>query len=368
MTRRSRVLAPGSRIRVLVIDDSASVRGILTRSLSGDPSIEVVGAAANGAIGLARIEQLSPQVVTLDVEMPEMNGLEMLKKLREKNPDVIVIMVSTLTALGAATTLDALLLGADDYVAKPSSGSVDQCMAQLQLELLPKVKQFFSSGPQSVSWYAAGEAKFARAALGIAPRREVLAIGVSTGGPQALSTIVPKLPVPFPCPILVVQHMPPLFTRLLAERLQSLTELAVAEAEQGSPVQAGKILIAPGGFHMRVKKSESGLIIVLDQSAPRNSCRPSVDVLFESVNEVYGKNSIAAVLTGMGQDGLRGAELLKASGAHIIAQDQSTSVVWGMPGFVVKAGLADAVVPLDAIVQHISSQLQHTSRRVAVAQ
>jgi two-component system chemotaxis response regulator CheB len=162
--------------------------------------------------------------------------------------------------------------------------------------------------------------------------------------------------------------MPPLFTRLLAERLQSLTDLVVVEAEQGSPVQAGKVLIAPGGSHMRVKKSESGLIIVLDQSAPRNSCRPSVDVLFESVNEVYGKNSIAAVLTGMGQDGLRGAELLKASGAHIIAQDERTSVVWGMPGFVVKAGLADAVVPLDSIVHHISTQFPHTSRRAAVAQ
>jgi len=368
VTRRSRVLPPNSRIRVLVVDDSASVRGILTRSLSGEPSIEVVGAAANGAIGLARIEQLSPHVVTLDVEMPEVNGLEMLKKLREKNPDVIVIMVSTLTAPGAGTTLDALLLGADDYVAKPSGGSVDQCMAQLQLELLPKVKQFFSSEPQLASRYAPGETKTIRATTGLAPRHEVLAIGVSTGGPQALSTIIPKLPVPFPCPILVVQHMPPLFTRLLAERLQSLTDLVVAEAEHGSLVQAGKVLIAPGGSHMRVKKSESGLIIVLDQSAPRNSCRPSVDVLFESVNEVYGKNSIAAVLTGMGQDGLRGAELLKASGAHIIAQDESTSVVWGMPGFVVKAGLADAVVPLDSIVHHIASQLPHAARRAAVAQ
>jgi two-component system chemotaxis response regulator CheB len=351
---------------VLVVDDSASVRGILTRSLSGDPAIEVVGAAANGAIGLARIEQLSPQVVTLDVEMPEMNGLEMLKKLREKNPDVIVIMVSTLTAPGAATTLDALPLGADDYVAKPSSGSVDQCMAQLQLELLPKVKQFFSSDPRSVGRYTPGQTKFAGAIQGLAPRRDVLAIGVSTGGPQALSTIVPKLPVPFPCPILVVQHMPPLFTKLLAERLQSLTDLVVEEAEQGSPVRTGKILIAPGGSHMRVKQSESSVIIVLDQSVPRNSCRPSVDVLFESVNEVYGKNSIAAVLTGMGQDGLRGAELLKASGAHILAQDESTSVVWGMPGFVVKAGLADAVLPLDSIVQHIANQLQHSSKRAAV--
>ena len=352
-------LAPGARIRVLIVDDSASVRSLMTRALGQDPALQVVGTASNGAIGLAKMAQLEPHVITLDIEMPEMDGLTMLKRVREQFPDVVVIMSSSLTAPGATATLDALLLGANDYITKPTQcGNVEQCIAILRAELLPKIKQFFqTSEPEAVITPAAISRRLAPRPLGMQEGRQVVVIGVSTGGPNALSAILPEFPPSFPCPILIVQHMPPLFTRLLAERLQRLTSLRVEEATDGCRVEAGKILIAPGGAHMRVSKSERDTLVSLDHSPPRNSCRPSVDVLFESVNAVYGRSAIAAVLTGMGQDGLRGAEVLKASGAFIIAQDEASSVVWGMPGFIVRSGLADAVVPLQGLVPALLLEL-----------
>jgi two-component system, chemotaxis family, protein-glutamate methylesterase/glutaminase len=361
---RSKTLVPGSRIRVLVVDDSATVRSIMTRALNEDPAIEIVGTAANGSIGLAKTEQLSPHVITLDIEMPEMNGLEMLKRLRERFPDVVVIMSSTLTAPGATATLDALMLGANDYITKPANcGNFDQCIATLRSELLPKIKQFFKYGQEGTT--QSTSLPGVRRPRGLPERRDVVAIGVSTGGPNALAAIMPQFPHPFPTPVLIVQHMPPLFTRLLAERLQRLTRLTVEEAEAGCVVEAGKVLIAPGGSHMRLKKSEKGnIVVLLDQSPARNSCRPSVDVLFESVNETYGRATIAAILTGMGQDGLQGAQLLKANGAHIVAQDEATSVVWGMPGFVVRAGLADVVVPLDGLVPEIMREFHQRLGRM----
>lgn len=352
------------------MDDSASVRTIVSRVLSHDSSIEVVGTAANGAIGLAKIAQLNPDLITLDIEMPEMNGLEMLKRVRLDHPNVAVIMISTLTTQGGAATLDALMLGANDYVTKPSnSGSLEQSIDSLRAELLPKVKQFFTVAGSPAARSSVGTSPNAAVNAHVLPcRRSVLAIGVSTGGPNALSEIVPKFPVPFPYPILIVQHMPPLFTRLLAERLQTLTKLRVEEATHGCLVEPGKILIAPGGFHMRVKKSSTDIFIMLDESEPRNSCRPSVDVLFESVREVYGPACIAAILTGMGQDGYRGAEVLKSSGAYIIAQDEASSVVWGMPGFVVKAGLANSVAPLSSVVPEILGQFDQSSGLPALGQ
>jgi len=180
-----------------------------------------------------------------------------------------------------------------------------------------------------------------------------VAIGVSTGGPTALGAIMPEFPADFPLPILIVQHMPPVFTRLLAERLQTTTKLKVEEAAEGAAVEPGKVLIAPGNYHMRVRKNGTKVTVTLDQEPPENSCRPAVDVLFRSVNEVYGPSTISVILTGMGYDGLRGAELLKASGGVVIAQDEASSVVWGMPGAVANAGLADAVVPLSGVVPEI---------------
>jgi two-component system chemotaxis response regulator CheB len=256
-----------------------------------------------------------------------------------------------------------LTLGADDYVTKASNeGSLDRSMTRLREELVPKIKQFFHMVSQTRAvarpepahppaaqpdWQGSPVLRSAKA------RPKVVVIGVSTGGPTALGAILPELPAGFPLPVLVVQHMPPLFTRLLAERLHSACPLPVAEAGQGDPVEAGKILIAPGDFHLKVGSHGGGVRVFLDQSPPLNSCRPAVDALFTSIGEVYGGAVIAAILTGMGQDGLRGAEILKAQGASVLAQDEASSVVWGMPGAVVNAGLADRVLPLDQVVPEI---------------
>jgi len=349
-----RLLHPGERIRVLVIDDSVVIRRLVTHALEEDPQLEVVGAAANGLIALRRIPELSPDVLTLDIEMPEMDGLETLRHVRRDFPHLRIIMFSTLTERGAAITLEALTLGADDYVAKASNeGSLDRSMVRLREELIPKIKQFFLLPHES---RVAARPVPAYVPSGLSSPRvrpKVVVIGVSTGGPTALGAILPLLPAGFPLPVLVVQHMPPLFTRLLAERLHSACRLPVAEASQGDAVEPGKILIAPGDFHMKVMPNGTGARVCLDQSPALNSCRPAVDALFTSIGGVYGGAVIAVVLTGMGQDGLRGAEILKAQGASVIAQDEASSVVWGMPGAVVKAGIADRVLPLTQVVPEI---------------
>jgi two-component system chemotaxis response regulator CheB len=228
--------------------------------------------------------------------------------------------------------------------------------------MIPKIRQFFSFPeqdrvavrPVQADLLGAGAARQGTSAV---PRNsvrpKVVVIGVSTGGPTALGSILPDLPAGFPLPVLVVQHMPPLLTKLLAERLSSTCQLPVEEASQGSPVEPGKILIAPGDFHFKVASSGAGLRVLLDQSPQQNSCRPAVDALFASVGEVYGGAAVAVILTGMGHDGLRGTEILKALGAHVLAQDEASSVVWGMPGAVVNAGLADRVLPLNQVVPEI---------------
>jgi two-component system chemotaxis response regulator CheB len=362
-TVNKRLLQLGERIRVLVVDDSVVIRRLVSQALEPDPQLQVVGVAANGAIALQRIPQLNPDVLTLDIEMPEMDGLETLRRVRREHPQLRVIMFSTLTERGAAITLQALTLGADDYVAKASNeGSLDRSMKRLREELIPKIKQFFhfprSPLPQATAQpsrlAAPSPATWSQPATrGMKVRPKVLAIGVSTGGPTALAEILPEFPAGFPLPILVVQHMPPLFTRLLAERLHAACKLPVEEASSGAKVVPGKILIAPGDFHLKVVSSGGAAHVCLDQSPPQNSCRPSVDALFTSVGEVFGGAAIAVVLTGMGQDGLRGAEILKAQGASILAQDEASSIVWGMPGAVVNAGLADRVLALDKIVPEI---------------
>jgi two-component system chemotaxis response regulator CheB len=365
-----RNLQPGERIRVLVVDDSVVIRRLVTHALEEDSEIAVVGTASNGAIALERIPQLKPDVLTLDVEMPEMDGLETLRHLRRDYPQLRAIMFSTLTERGAAITLEALTLGASDYVTKVSNeGSLDRSMARLRDELIPKIKQFFNlpgrtraatrQEPPAVQGAPPpGPNKLALLSSRIRPK--IVVIGVSTGGPTALGAILPQMPSDFPLPILIVQHMPPLFTRFLAERLCSSCRLPVKEASQDDPVSAGTILIAPGDFHMKVAGNGAGVRVLLDQSPPQNSCRPSVDALFSSIGEMYGGAVIAVILTGMGQDGLRGVQILKAQGASILAQDEASSVVWGMPGAVVNACLADCVLPLNQIVPEI---LRRADRR-----
>jgi two-component system chemotaxis response regulator CheB len=367
--RNKLLLHMGERIRVLVVDDSVVIRSLVTHALEQEPELEVVGVAANGAIALQRITQLNPDVLTLDIEMPEMDGMQTLRRLRREHPQIRVIMFSTLTERGAAVTLEALALGADDYVTKTSNGgSLDRSMARLREELVPKIKQFFclpgqsrtAARPESAQLVAAPIWRGTSVLQSTKARPKVAVIGVSTGGPAALGKILPQFTSGFPLPVLIVQHMPPLFTRLLAERLHSSCRLPVKEASQSDRVEPGSILIAPGDFHMKVAARNDGVHVYLDQSPPQNSCRPAVDALFLSIGEVYGGAVIAVVLTGMGQDGLRGAEILKARGASILAQDEASSVVWGMPGAVVNAGLADRVLPLDQVVSEVLYRADRT--------
>ncbi|HEY1755114.1 MAG TPA: chemotaxis response regulator protein-glutamate methylesterase [Bryobacteraceae bacterium] len=351
-----KIIRRGGRIRVLVVDDSVVIRRLVTHALAEDASLEVVGSAPNGVVGLERIPQLNPDIITLDIEMPDMDGLEMLRRLRRAYKDVRVIMFSTLTQRGANSTMEALSLGADDYVTKASNvGSLDRSMESLRGDLIPKIKQFFILESEQRTAPPPGAAP--RPPLApiqrTAVQPKVVAIGVSTGGPTALAAIMPQFPLDFPLPILIVQHMPPIFTQLLAERLKAISKLKVEEAAEGAIVESGTAFIAPGNYHMRVQKNGLRTVIKLDQEPPENSCRPAVDVLFRSVEELYGAAVVSVVLTGMGYDGLRGAGILKAHGACVIAQDEATSVVWGMPGAVVGAGLADSVVPLEGVVKEI---------------
>ena len=353
--RGARVLQPGQRIRVLVVDDSVVIRRLVCHALEEDAGLEVCAVAPNGRMALARIPQVNPDVITLDIEMPEMDGLEMLRELRRQNRAVPVVMFSTMTERGASATLEALSLGADDYVTKASNaGSLAVSLASLRQELIPKIRQFFEMAQPRTSQPAAPVSPVHPLAAVSKPcQRRAVGIGVSTGGPAALARLVPQFPAGFTLPIFVVQHMPPMFTRLLADRLATLTPLAVREALDGEKPEPGRIYIAPGDQHMRVVQSACGPSITLDQTSPLNSCRPAVDALFNSLADVYGSAVVAAVLTGMGQDGMRGAERLAARGAHVIAQDEATSVVWGMPGAVVNAGLASEIVPLEGVVPAI---------------
>lgn len=343
------------KTRVLVVDDSVVMRRMLAEAIASDPELEVAGYAANGQIALSLLDQLAPDAVTLDVEMPVMNGLSTLKAIRTSGRRLPVIMFSTLTSRGAEATIDALASGASDYVAKPSgAGNYDSARERIREALVPKIKALCRkpAAPPlraDVSQARPRSIRYKRQAEPV----KALAIGCSTGGPNALAQLLPHLPANFPAPVLIVQHMPPAFTRFLAQRLSSLCPLPVEEAEQGTLVHAGKIWVAPGGYHMIVERVEEQTRIRISEDPPENSCRPSVDVLFRSVAEVFGSRALAVVLTGMGQDGLRGCEQLAAAGAEIVIQDEASSVVWGMPGFVARGGLADAVLPIEVLGQHL---------------
>jgi two-component system chemotaxis response regulator CheB len=339
-----------SPVRVLIVDDSAVVRRLVGDALASAPGMAVAGTACNGTIALAKIPQLNPDVITLDIEMPGLNGIETLVEIRKLYPKLPVIMFSTLTERGAAITLEALSLGASDYATKPSnSESLASAMDQVRKELVDKITCLAARSGHPVPVPAILSLK--RKPGG--QRIDVLAIGTSTGGPNALGEVIPHLPGDFPVPVVVVQHMPPVFTRLLSERLNSCSPLAVHEGEAGKLLQPGQVWIAPGNYHMTVARKGTGVVLNLNQEPPENSCRPAVDVLFRSVAQTYGPNVLAVVMTGMGSDGARGSMHIREAGGEIVVQDEASSVVWGMPGAVVSAGVADKICPLPEISQEI---------------
>jgi two-component system, chemotaxis family, protein-glutamate methylesterase/glutaminase len=351
-------------VRVLIVDDSVVVRRVLSDSLAASAEVQVAGTASSGVIGLAKIPQLNPDVITLDIEMPGLNGIQTLTEIRKLYPKLPVIMFSTLTERGAAITLEALSLGASDYMTKPSnSESLASAMEQVRFELIAKIV--------SLAGRDRGQATLSVPILRprvkpVAGPVEILAIGTSTGGPNALAEVVPRLPADFPVPVVVVQHMPPLFTRLLADRLNSQSQLAVREAESGRTLQPGQVWIARGDHHLTVVRNGAGVVVNLNQDPPENSCRPAVDVLFRSVAETYGPGALGVVMTGMGTDGARGAACIRDSGGEILVQDEASSVVWGMPGAVVSAGAAGKICPLAEISPEVVRRVTASRRQASV--
>jgi two-component system chemotaxis response regulator CheB len=358
-----------SKIRVLVVDDAVVFRRLVSQELSSDPAIEVVGTAANGRIALAMMTQVSPEVVILDVEMPEMDGLATLVEIRKKYPRLPVIMFSALTERGAAATLDALALGASDYFTKPANSTgAEASLEIIREQLIPEIKALWESAYNRgvpVAWKAPAPPRVPQPLVPPSSRSgsrtarvEVLAIGASTGGPNALEEVFHKLPAGLSIPVVVVQHMPPMFTRLLAERLSAKFPIPVREASSGVVLKPGEAWIAPGDYHMVVVPQGLQHRLLLHQDPPENSCRPAVDVLFRSVAQTYGSQALAVILTGMGRDGFAGCERIREAGGQILAQDEATSVVWGMPGYVARAGLADRVLPLSLIGDEIVRRVQ----------
>jgi two-component system chemotaxis response regulator CheB len=345
-------------IRILVVDDAVVMRRIICQVLEGDPELEVAGWAANGRLALERIPQVNPDCVTLDVEMPEMDGIAALREIRKLFPRLPVIMFSTETRQGAVRTIEALSLGATDYVSKPANvGSVNESIARLREELVPRIKahcrrpsiQTAPHFPPAAVSKVASQTPAPRPA----PRHcDIVCIASSTGGPNALSAIFQQLRAALPIPLVLVQHMPPLFTALLAERLNSLGACRVSEARDGEAIKNGHAYIAPGGRHMELFASRLGTTVRLTDAPPENSCRPAADVLFRSVASLYGPAVLGLVLTGMGQDGMRGGREIVEHGGVVMAQDEPSSVVWGMPGSVVQHGLAERVLGL-AEIPHV---------------
>lgn len=345
-----------ARINVLVVDDSVVVRRLVTTSLESDADIGVCGTAANGSIALSKLLQVAPDLVTLDVEMPVMDGLQTLREIRRTHPRLPVIMFSTLTERGAAATLDALTAGASDYVCKPANvGSVPEAIAAVRLQLIPKIKALVPGGLRTLPSARPPRHVPVRPAGGAAPthRVELLAIGSSTGGPDALASVLPLLPRDLAVPVVITQHMPPVFTRLFAQRLDAKCGLAVKEAEDGDRLEPGRVLVAPGDRHLVLERRGTAVVVRLSDAPAENFCRPAVDVMFRSAAAVYGERVLGVVLTGMGSDGARGSEVLRAAGGEVVVQDQASSVVWGMPGAVVAAGQESRVLPLSEVARDV---------------
>lgn len=359
----------GRKVRVLVVDDSAFMRKVITDLLEKDPEIEVIGTARDGLDALEKVKQLEPDVVTLDVEMPKMDGLEFLTRQMSIKP-LPIVMVSSLTQEGAEITIEALARGAVDFVPKPS-GSLSLDMHKVEDDMLKKVKNA-SRARVRLPKYLPSTSRSIRERekasltsdisvektkeLPLEPAKKLVVIGSSTGGPSALMEIIPRLPKDLGAGVVVVQHMPPGFTRSLAERINKASQLEVKEAQAGDLLANNRVLIAPGGYHLVV---ENNKLVKTNTDLPVHGVRPAVDVFMESAVKVFGKDIVGVVLTGMGFDGARGMNIIKKHGGRTIAQNEETCVVYGMPRAVVEMGLADRVEPLDKVSVRIEELLEN---------
>jgi two-component system chemotaxis response regulator CheB len=354
------------RIRVMLVDDAVVVRGLFARWVEAEPDLEVVATLRTGRDAVNQLERVDPDVVVLDVDMPELDGIAALPLLLEKKRDLVVIMASTLTRRNAEISLRALSLGAADYIPKPGSNREVSASTAFRRDLIEKIRQLGLRAKRLRHGIKARVSRPAKSAPSIVPATEeitplrlrqmpltpprVLVIGASTGGPQALNRLVVQIDAVIQrAPVLITQHMPPTFTAVLAEHLARVSKFPVREASDGEEVNAGVIYLAPGGKHMKVERRDDTAVIAIDDGPMVNFCKPAVDPLFASAAQVWGSKVLALVLTGMGSDGLAGAKEIVAAGGHVIAQDEETSVVWGMPGQVTNAGLCSAVLPLPEI-------------------
>lgn len=359
-----------SPLRVLVVDDTVVYRKIVSDVLSELPGVEVAGSAHNGKAAMIKTLSLKPDLLTLDIEMPEMSGIEVLKQLQKQAPRVGAIMLSTLTSEGGAMTMKALELGAFDFIPKPQSGTMAENKIKIAALLGPILKAFSRSRritgilnkkpsafkstvkrsmPTTTAVEKTAGRKVKRA------KSEIIAIGISTGGPNALAKMLPRIPKEIDVPIVIVQHMPPVFTKSLAKSLNAKCAIEVREAVNGEPIKPGLALIAPGGKQMKIVAGADGKnrVIKITNDPPENSCRPSADYLFRSVAHHYVGRATGVIMTGMGSDGTQGLQLMKTNGATIIAQNEKTCVVFGMPKESIESGVVDIVSPLDKIADEI---------------
>ncbi|HEX4869102.1 MAG TPA: chemotaxis response regulator protein-glutamate methylesterase [Moraxellaceae bacterium] len=367
-----------SPIRVMIVDDTSAVRRVLTQVLEEETDISVVGTASNGHEALERLPRLAPDILLLDIEMPGMSGLELLRELRAAQSPLPVLLFSSLTERGAMVTIEALLLGARDYVTKPSMlGSAGAARDYIRRQVVTKLRDILGRGAGAPARAAAPvpataparlRAPVAPALPGLRPSLpgepaqpvDAVVIAVSTGGPNALSEVIPALPGNLPVPVFIVQHMPTFFTQALARRLDQLSPLAVHECTAASVARPGQVWLAQGGVHMAVARRGDETWVVPDDGEPENFCRPSADVLFRTAVSAFGGRLLGVVMTGMGNDGLAGCREIRAAGGQVIVQDRDSSVVWGMPACVAEAGLAQQVLPLSALAPEIVRRVEAT--------
>jgi len=347
-------------IRVLVVDDSAFMRKAISMMLEDDSEIEIAGTARDGLEAIEKVKALKPDLMTLDVEMPRMDGITALKKIMKECP-LPVLMVSSITVDGARATIDAMAAGAVDFIPKQLS-YVSLDITKIKVDLIAKIKAIAKNRSRIFSRVMSNKVSTPRRNYSLKHMAaQLVTIGISTGGPFSLQKVIPSLPENFPLPVAIVQHMPPHFTKSLAERLDSISRVEVCEAEDGMELSKGKVFIAPGGLHLKFKAVGSKVQIVTSKEPADSLHRPSVDVMFKSAFDIYGGKILAAVMTGMGRDGLEGAKLIKASGGKVVAQNEETCVVYGMPKAIVDAELADAVVPLEEMAAALTAAVSLTA-------